>query len=225
MLTIDRRELDLIRALAEIPHKVQDLPVGDVLCEYGEVDGCWVAERKRANDLAASLTNGRLFDQTARLHGAGYNRIFWFVEGDLHSHSVSHECLLGACVNMALRKHSILIRTSNVEETAAVIQQLLSKGRCTPGVPTGAAAPIPLTKRKRDQDKDMIYHRMLQCIPTISERIAKKISERFDTMPALQRALEHPNTFPTIRLDNKHCLGKARLRMLRNQLCDCDLTA
>ena len=222
MLTVDRRELDLIRALADVPHEVRELPVGDVVCEYGEIDGAWVGERKRASDLVASLTGGRLFEQTARLHGAGYRRIFWFVESDLRGHSVSRECLLGACVNMALRKQSVLIRTWGVEETAAVVQQLLSKGRCPPGVPTGAAPPAPLTKRKRDQDKDTIYLRMLQCVPAISESVAKKIVEHFDTLPALQRALEDLDAFPKIRLNEKRCLGKARLMALRALLCDCD---
>ena len=222
MLTVDRREKDLIHALADIPHEVRELPVGDVVCEYGAGDGAWAGERKRASDLAASLTGGRLFEQTARLHAAGYQRIFWFVEGDLRGHSVSHECLLGACVNMALRKQSVLIRTCCVEETAAVVQQLLSKGRCPPGVPTGAAPPAPLTKRKRDQDKDMIYLRMLQCMPAVSEGVARKIVARFDTLPALQRALEDLNTFPKIRLDDKRCLGKARLLTLRALLCDRD---
>ncbi len=80
MLTVDRREVDLSRALADVPHEVLELPVGDIVCEYGEGEGAWVGERKRASDLAASLTGGRLFDQTARLHEAGYRRIFWFVE-------------------------------------------------------------------------------------------------------------------------------------------------
>ena len=222
MLTVDRREMDLSRALVAIPHEVRELPVGDVLCEYAESDGDWIGERKRASDLAASLTGGRLFEQTARLHEASYRRIFWFVEGDLRRPPVSHECLLGACVNMALRPRSILMRTCSVEETAAVVRQLLSKGRCPPGVPTGMAPPAPMTKRKRDQDKDVIYLRMLQCIPAISESVAKKISEHFGTLPALQRALENPKTFPEIRLDEKRCLGKARLKRLRGQFCDRD---
>eukprot|EP00973_Karenia_brevis_P074464 10347100-Karenia_brevis.AAC.1 len=84
MLTVDRREKDLSRALADVSHKVRELLVGDAVCEYGEGKGAGIAERKRASDLAASLTGGRLFDQTARLHEAGYCRIFWLVEGDLH---------------------------------------------------------------------------------------------------------------------------------------------
>ena len=33
MLTVDRREVDLSRAVADIPHEVRELPVGDVVCE------------------------------------------------------------------------------------------------------------------------------------------------------------------------------------------------
>ena len=112
MLTLDRREKDLSHALADVPHQMRELPVGDVLCEYGE--NTWIAERKRASDLAASIVSGRLFDQTARLHEAGYRRIFWFVEGDLRGHAVAYENLLGACVNMSLRKQSVLIRTCDI---------------------------------------------------------------------------------------------------------------
>ena len=89
MLAVDRREEDLSRALQNIPHEVRELPVGDVVCAYEDGAEAWVGERKRASDLAASLTDGRLFEQTARLHEAGYNRIFWFVDGDLHAHAIT----------------------------------------------------------------------------------------------------------------------------------------
>ena len=57
MLAVDRREADLSRALADIPHELRELPVGDILCEYGEREGAWIGERKRASDLAASLAD------------------------------------------------------------------------------------------------------------------------------------------------------------------------
>ena len=41
MLIVDRREKDLIHALADVPHEVRELPVGDVVCEYGAGDGAW----------------------------------------------------------------------------------------------------------------------------------------------------------------------------------------
>ena len=100
MLTIDRRERALSHALGEIPHNIQELPVGDVTCHYEAHGDNWVAERKTAADLAASIADGRLSEQTARLHVAGYRQIFWFVEGDLRDRGVPYESLLGACVNM-----------------------------------------------------------------------------------------------------------------------------
>lgn len=219
MLTLDRREKELSRALGDFPHEIRELPVGDVLCEDDESDA-WIAERKSASDLARCIVNGRLFEQTARLHQAGYRRIFWLVEGDLHGHAVQHESLLGACVNMALRKQSHLIRTYSIEETAAVVRQLVEKCRCPPGVPSGAAPPAPLTKRKRDCDKATVCLRQLCCVPTISERIAKRLVDQFGTMPALQRALADIDSFPQVRLDEKTCIGRARLLRLRSHLCD-----
>ena len=82
MLQIDRRELNLIKLLADIKPVIRELPVGDFLCEYANAGINWIAERKTASDLAASIIDGRLFEQTARIHEAGYHQIFWFVEGD-----------------------------------------------------------------------------------------------------------------------------------------------
>ena len=55
----------------------------------------------------------------------------------------------------------------------------------------------------------------------LRKRGRKKV-EHFDTLPALQRALEDLDAFPNIRLNEKRCLGKARLMALRALLCDCD---
>lgn len=220
MLTVDRREKDLSRALGECPHELKELPVGDVVCDYGDGEGAWVAERKRASDLASSITSGRLAEQTARLHAAGYQTIFWLVEGDLRDCVVGHDSMLGACVNMSLRKGSVLIRTCGVEETAAVVQQLVTKGHCQPSVPSGLAPAAPLTKRKRDACKRTIFLRQLMCIPTISERVAVKLVETFSTLPNLQRALQDLDAFPRIQLGKGCFLGQARLNTLRAQLCD-----
>ena len=222
MLRLDRREVDLIRLLADTKPDVRELPMGDLLCEYENPDVNWIGERKTAIDLAASIVDGRLFEQTARIHEAGYRQIFWFVEGDLRLHSVPHQSMLGACVNMALREHSVLIRTQCVEETAAIVRQLISKVPDRPGIPSGAAPAAPLTKRKRDQNVQLIYLRMLQCIPTVSERVARKLIQHFDSLPALQHALGDLSTFPEIRLDDRQCLGKSRLKALKSYLCQAE---
>ena len=221
MLILDRREIALSDALTrlEMAHEMRTLPVGDILCEY-EQGVPWVAERKRASDLANSLTSGRLSEQTARLHEAQYDKIFWLVEGGFEGQTISPESLWGACINMSLRSKSSFIRTLDVNETAFVVTQLARKCHAPPGLPTGVQMPAPMTKRKRDADKNLVYLRQLMCIPSVSEGVAKKLQEHFASLPALQEALADLNTFPLIRLNEKTCIGKARLQKLREHLCE-----
>jgi len=55
--TLDRRERALSAALGDYPHRMEDLPVGDVKVCYE--DGTqWVAERKTVADLAHSVRSG-----------------------------------------------------------------------------------------------------------------------------------------------------------------------
>ena len=46
-----------------------------------------------------------------------------------------------------------------------------------------------LSKRKRDAELETCWVRQLMCIPSISERVARKLLEEFGTLPAVQRAL------------------------------------
>ena len=219
MLILDRREKKLSNALMAMPHEVRELPVGDIVCQYQ--NGCnWIAERKTAADLAASMISGRLTDQTARLHTSNYYRIFWLIEGSLEGHTVPHKSLVGACVDMSLRQNSVLLRTASVEETAGVIVQLVSKAASTPGVPHAFGPAAPLSKRKRDADKHLIYLRMLQCVPSVSERVARRIADHFPTFALLQQGLECQGKFPDIRLDGGSHLGATRINTLRGLLCD-----
>lgn len=222
MLTLDRREKALSDALTrlEVKHELRELPVGDVLCEY-EAAAPWIAERKQASDLVNSLSSGRIFEQTARLHEAEYEKIFWLVEGALDGHRITPESLWGACINMTLRNKSHFIRTLDVIETAFVVKQLIRKCQDhPPGTPDGIQMPKPMNKRKRDADKGLVYLRQLMCIPSVSAGVAKKLQEHFVTLPALQKALIDINTFPSIRLNDKSCIGKARLQKLKEYLCE-----
>ena len=145
---------------------------------------------------------------------SGYNYVFLIVEGDLSETSLPHETLLGACVNAELRESSHLIRTACVEETALIIKQLVKKcAEGPPGIPSGIQP-----KSKRARDSETVWVRLLMCIPSISERIARKLLEHFGALRALQEALEDVESFPRIRLDARTCIGKTRLQMLARYL-------
>ena len=125
--------------------------------------------------------------------------------------------MLSACLNAELRKNSHLIRTVDEQETAAVVAQLARKGGSTPGVPSGLSPPAPLTKRKKDAEPKVIFARMMMIIPSMSENVAKKLVERFETLPSLQKALAGKR-FPKIKLDERQSLGKNRVKKLARYL-------
>ena len=56
LLVIDKRERALIKLFQPDQIEVQTLDVGDVFCQYDN-GANWIAERKTAEDLAASLKN------------------------------------------------------------------------------------------------------------------------------------------------------------------------
>lgn len=220
MLVLDRREQRLSEALQNIHHKLKDLPIGDVLCQREDGTVLWIAERKQAADLASSILSGRLHEQAARLHEADCPQLFWIVEGSLRSRRLPHEQLLRECVDMMLRPKSLLIRTDDILETAATVK-LLAKN-CTPTIPSGAAPPTMLTKRKRDADKELIFLRQLMCIPTISERVARALVNYFGSLPELQEALAENSQPPVIQIDKQSKIGSKRWETLREALCFVD---
>ena len=217
-LSIDRREVRLSHALAEFPHTLVSLPVGDILCEYHDGRSSWVAERKTVADLASSIKLGRWSDQTSRLHQAVYTRIFFIVEGDLRWPDFPYKSLLGALLNAELRPNSHVVRSVDVDETAAIVIALSGKaGSPPPGIPSGLSPPKPTSKRKRDSDT--VWSRQLMCIPSISEKTSKALLSHFGNLPALIAALSDPKSFPRVRLDARSCLGKKRIELLCRYFC------
>ena len=219
-LLVDYRERR-IAELLDVPHLVRNLAVGDLVCDYGGGNR-WIAERKTASDLAQSIVSGRWRDQLHRLRETGC-RIIFLVEGDLRSTTFNYDSLLGAAINAELRKGSCLIRTVDLHETAAVVRHLVEKGEYEPGMPPSALTPPSVSsasKRERDCDRKVCWTRMLMCVPSVSERIAKKLLDEYGSLPAIQTALQTPKTFKRIRLDDRSCLGKERIKKMALYLTD-----
>ena len=219
-LSVDYRERALIEALANVPHTVENLAVGDIVCQHGKYN-TWIAERKRVDDLAQSIKRGRWRDQVARLHATRCRHVFFLVEGDLRSTGLSHESLLGACVNAELRPSSHVIRTADLAETAAVVRHLVQKAESTPGLPRTVLTP-PVSKRQRSADRTECWVRMLMCVPSVSEKIARKLLDTYGTLPAIQRALADLITFKRVPLHKRTCLGIARMKKLAFYLRDAE---
>ncbi len=168
----------------------------------------------RARERPLHFITGRWAEQVSRLHQA-YVCIFFIVEGDLRECElgVPYNALWSAIINASLRRNAHLIRTADINETASVVRLLVQKGCATPPPPSGIAPPTALTKRKRDADPGLVFMRQLMCVPTVSENVARKLYEKFGTLPALQDALREKK-FPKVALDNQRSIGKARREKL-----------
>ena len=124
-----------------------------------------------------------------------------------------YKSMLGAVVNCELRDSTLLFRTWDINETAHLLSHLVHKMQALHAPPSGFAT----SKRKRDSDPNVVWTRQLMCIPTISEKIARKLLNEFGSLPQLQDALRS-DEFPSIRLDERTCLGKARRDKLAKYL-------
>ena len=129
-LAVDCRERALIQCLAArgTPHQVMSLPAGDVLRKYeGSAGSSWILERKRADDFADSIRDGRWREQSSRLFASGL-RLFFVIEGDLRWLDCMYEPMIGAIVNASLRS-SCCFRTWDTDETACLVLHLEKRCR------------------------------------------------------------------------------------------------
>ena len=203
---------------------VKPLALGDLQVSYPSGAG-WIAERKRVDDLAASLTDGRWKDQCGRLFAQTGSRVVIIVEGYLAMSEPMREKADAAYWNMVCR-NVLAFRTSCVQNTFELLCVLVKK--LEPGVSrqllpgNGVEAPRlkhVQSKRGRNSEPTVVFTRILCSIPSISEGIAGKLVSEFKSLPRLQRALVGTE-FPEIRVNAKQKIGRARLDILRRALCD-----
>ena len=224
-LVIDNREHGLIRHLVAecTAHRVAALPVGDLLCTY-DGGGCsWIMERKRVDDFANSIQDGRWREQTSRLFSTGH-RVFFVIEGDMRGLDSMYGPMVSCIVNASLRG-SCCFRTQDVAETAFFVVQLVKKCQTFPSSVVAAGLrppPQSKSKRQRASEADSVLIRQLMCIPSVSERIAEHLVQRFGDLEALQTALRDVPSFPRIQIGAKTFLGKARIAKLAKHLLRAD---
>jgi ERCC4-type nuclease len=171
-------------------------------------------ERKRADDFAASIVDGRWREQTSRLFSTGY-RVFFVIEGDLRWLDGMYEPMIGAIVNASLRS-SCCFRSMDVAETACLVLHLEKKlQKCPPPVVSVTGLRPPQSKRQRASEADNVFARQLMCVPSVSERIAVALVAQFGDLETLQDALrDDTRNFPRVQIGEKTFLGRARIAKL-----------
>lgn len=154
--------------------EIRRLPIGDYC-----LDDALLFERKTLVDLAASIRDGRLFDQSLRLANAGLPAAL-ILEGsarDLASSGMRSEAIQGALVTVLLFIGLPLLRTRDAGET---LRTLLYAARQRCAIATGALARHGC----RPKGKAALQSYVLQGLPGIGPRRAARLIQRFGSIEA-----------------------------------------
>lgn len=179
-IQIDDRERnrDLLGAL----HRMDRVEVIPVRLQTGDfcIDGSVLIERKTAADFAASLIDGRLFSQAARIVQSPL-RPAYIIEGsasDWKSLKVSRPALQGALISLMLIFDIPVLRSTGPEETAKLLcyaGQQWSRAR------SGGLMPHRQIKAKRRSTRQ---RRILQALPGVGPDRAKRLLKHFGSVRA-----------------------------------------
>ena len=125
-MIVDDREHDLIARLRaeKIDFEIKRLPLGDIMLEVNGTVA--IIERKRTDDFAASISDGRWREQKSRLAASGAI-VIYLIEGSLYGQNKTPETLSSAIWNTMLRDKMWVIQTRGIEDTSLHLQQLEKK--------------------------------------------------------------------------------------------------
>lgn len=179
----DDRELnggvvDALRRQTGVTLVVERLSLGDFL-----VDDSLLVERKTLPDLLASIKDGRLFRQGARLAGAPFLTAL-ILEGtavDLAGSGMRREAIQGALIALSLYMGVPLLRARDPIETAQLMLYAARQGRIV-------AAGAPLRPGRQPRGKQRIQSRVLQGLPGIGPERARLLLEQFGSLEAVMHA-------------------------------------
>ena len=211
-MIIDDREHDLIARLKaeSVEFTVERLPLGDIKIEKnGHIA---LIERKRTDDFAASISDGRWREQKARLTASGAI-VIYMIEGSLYGQSKPPETLSSAIWNTMLRDKMWVIQTRGIEDTSLHLQQLTKKIGTT--IRGGTGVRSLLSKRKRKSDS--VY--LLMLMTMVSESVATALTTEYPSLSELQSQLhKDANALRSISISSKRCVGKATIATLLKHL-------
>jgi ERCC4-type nuclease len=169
-------------------------------------------ERKRTDDFAASISDGRWREQKSRLSRSGAI-VIYIIEGSLYAQSKPVNTLISAMLNTMLRDKMCVIQTRGLEDTSLYLQQLSAKiGRVICG-----STGLKSLKSKRKRKEDNVFQLMLMQVT--SESVASAIISRWPTLCQLQTVLRcDPSELTSLSISSKRHIGQATISKLCEHL-------
>lgn len=187
-IEVDSRETALI---AQLPEAIQSgLGTGDVV-----IGDKIIIERKRVDDLAASIKDGRWRDQLARMNAMlvenPFIRTAVIVEGKLPDYGrvlngIPRSTLESALAGAFVRDGACIFRTEGILDTVRLIRTLADRvGRGeSPSVQGGSSATGVRNPCRKDvlSSARFVAKAQLRVIPGVSERVAEAIMAECETI-------------------------------------------
>jgi ERCC4-type nuclease len=191
---VDVRERDLIPLLSAAPqHEAKQLPVGDIWIGLSGEQiqaGGLVIERKRTDDLEASILDGRYREQRTRLLSycqQTKGRPVYIIEGllDRFHARLSEKALLKHITRLSIRYGVAVFQTASLQETARLCllfqEQLAEDSRVFElqgGEAVAYSSTIQVTRKGNREDPAIFASAVLQQVPGVSHAIASAILEK-----------------------------------------------
>src|SRR5688572_5168636 len=183
-IIMDHREMNetLRQTLLSNPSvslEIRTLKTGDFL-----VNDLLLVERKTLQDMVASIKDGRIFQQAARLTFAAEHHLI-ILEGtsqDIKSTRMKREAIQGAMICLSLKFRIPILRSISPEETGKLMirayNQLADGQNNKRHLP-----PRPASLKRNTKFKRQMF--ILQGLPGIGPAKAKMLLDKFGTLNAI----------------------------------------
>lgn len=229
-IILDNRERDLIDLFASLPHKTENLPLGDIVFRMSDKDVLLI-ERKTADDLSASIKDGRYLEQKARIKEVASSypcNPIYIIENlpdctpGKKLNSIPLTTLHSCALKMQVRDKLTVIKTKDLSETFSTILKIKDTltnkddwatilGAC----PFPSMNKSPGKKSDKLKDPEVFLMHVLCIIPGMGSGNSKVIVDEFASLPGLLSYLGE-QTDNLGRLKGLKGISKKRAELIRD---------
>lgn len=201
---LDCREKHLIELLQDDQVTIEQLDLGDFVIKFN--DDVLLFERKTIKDMYQSIRDGRYQEQKSRLLSNYSNmKVFYIVEGsfdfdmslnDEKYFGVTKSALVSSIISTLIRDNIGIFQTKNLEDTAALIKQLIMRVTKTPekyfspndqhSKNHTVSSYVVKPKKSENISKKDTFHIQLASIPGISIKFAERIASHLNVQSYTQ---------------------------------------
>lgn len=176
--------------------KLVNLDVGDYVCSDRSV-----VERKNFDDFAASIVDGRIFEQAKNLKES-YEKPIIIVEGNCTHRDISKNALKATLASLIVDFEIPVLNTRNERDTADMVYWLAKREQMIKNIDVGIRR-----KNKKPTEIKKMQEYILCGLPNVSNVLAKRLLNKFGSIRAIFCASQ-------IELEKVKGLGKKKAKII-----------